>query len=173
VTPPPTTGQVTVYRQAGTQAGSFVERPRGIILHGSRSGQSWSIDREFDSCRNYAAGGANGLGWNATVGEMEYSIHLSARNWGWNARSASRSFLGVELAQARYGDPITDAMVIALVHWYQHEVLPMWGELPLGSDAALPSHNSLPEGAADGKSDCYLDPSPELTNLRKRIRALL
>jgi hypothetical protein len=164
---------VTVYRQPGSEGGAFTERPRGIILHGSRSGQSWSISREFDSCRNYAAGGANGLGWNITCGELEYSIHLSPRKWGWNARSASRSYLGVELAQANFGDPITDAMVTALVHWYKHEVVPIWGELPLGSDAALPTHNSLPEGKADGKSDCMIDPSPDLTDLRKRIRARL
>ena len=165
---------VTVYRQAGTVAGTFVHKPLGIILHGSRSGQQWSIGSEFDSCRNFAAGGANGLGWNATVGEDEYSIHMTARQWGWNARSpASQTLLAVELAQAQLVDPITDAQVRAFVHWYEHEVVPVWGPLDLSSDGALPTHAELPAGIADGKTDCFPRNDPRADDLRARIRAAL
>lgn len=171
---PPLTTPVTVYRQPGTVAGTFAHKPSGIILHGSRSGQQWSIGSEFDSCRNFAAGGAGGLGWNVTVGQDEYSVHMTARQWGWNARSpASQTLLAVEFAQAQLVDPITDAQVRAFVHWYEHEVVPVWGALDLSADAALPMHSELPAGMADGKTDAFLAWSERANDLRARIRAAL
>lgn len=170
--PPPS--NVTVYRQPGTVAGVFAARPKGIILHGSRSGQRWGVQQEFDSCRNFAAGGANGLGWSASIGPDAYSIHMTAREWGWNARSpASQTFLAVEFAQATLPDPVTDAQVRAFAHWYTHEVVPVWGALYLADDAALPMHSELPSGVADGKTDAFTRWSARADDLRARIRAAL
>lgn len=172
MTPPPS--DITVYRQPGTVAGAFIARPKGIILHGSRSGRDWSIEREFDSCRNFAAGGANGLGWNATVGPLAYSVHIDARHWGWSAGSpASGTLLAVEFAQATIDDPVTDDMVAAFVHWYEHEVVPAWGALDLSDDAALPCHSELAQGQAQGKSDVFLPHSTQAADLRARIRGAL
>lgn len=175
VPPQPQPGpSIAVYRQPGSVAGTFAQRPIGIILHGSRSGQAWSIEREFDSCRNFAAAGAAGLGWNATIGPLAYSVHMSARQWGWNARSpASLIYLAVELAQATVNDPITDEMVQALGHWYEHEVIPVWGKLDLSLDSHLPMHSELPTGIADGKTDAFPRGDARADNLRHRIRALL
>lgn len=154
-------------------AGTFASKPKGIILHGSRSGQQWSIGSEFDSCRNYAASGANGLGWNVTAGQDEYSVHMTARQWGWNARHHSDDYLAVEFAQARIVDPITDAQVRSFIHWYEHEVVPVWGRLDLSADAALPMHSELPAGQADGKTDAFVAHSDRANDLRRRIRAAL
>lgn len=154
-------------------AGTFAYRPVGIILHGSRSGQAWSIGREFVSTRNYATSGIE-LGWNATIGPDAYSVHMTAREWGWNARSpASQTLLAVEFAQAQLSDPITDAQVRAFVHWYEHEVMPMWGALDLSADAALPMHSELPAGVQDGKTDAFTRNSERANDLRARIRAAL
>jgi hypothetical protein len=171
VTPPP--GNITVYRQPGTVAGTYQSRPQGIILHGSRSGQNWDTDREFDSCRQYAANGAGGLGWTATIGNLEYSCHMTPRQYGWNARSDSSRMLAVEFAQARLGDPITDRQVEAFVAWYNAEVVPVWGALDLSQDRSLPTHAELSTGAADGKSDCYPAHSEGAKDVRARIRARL
>lgn len=154
-------------------AGVFAFPPRGIILHGSRSGQSWSIGREFVSTRNYAASGADGLGWNATIGPDAYSMHMTAREWGWNAREASRTYLAVEFAQSTVDEPITVGQVRAFVHWYAHEVVPVWGALDLSRDDALPMHSELAAGRRDGKSDVFPLSDRRGDDLRARIRGAL
>lgn len=169
----PPVGSVVVYRQPGTVAGTFAARPSGIILHGSRSGQAWTIRAEFDSCRNFAASGANGLGWNATIGEGAYSIHMTARQYGWNARYHSKSFLAVEFAQATAQRPITDRQIEAFDAWYWNVVVKTWGELPLQNDDALPCHSELAAGRVDGKSDAFPFGDPRGDDLRTRIRAAL
>lgn len=172
VVPPPATS-IVVYRQPGTIAGTFTAQPEGIILHGSRSGQAWTVKAEFDSCRNFAASGANGLGWNATIGEDAYSVHMTARQYGWNARYHSRVFLAVEFAQATAQRAITDAQIRAFAAWYWDIAAKVWGKLPLQNDAALPCHSELAAGRADGKSDAHPYGSPECDELRRRIRAAL
>jgi hypothetical protein len=154
-------------------AGNYSSRPQGIILHGSRSGQSWDTNREFDSCRQFAANGAGGLGWSATIGNREYSRHMTARQYGWNARSDSTRMLAVEFAQARLGDPVTDQQVEAFVSWYYGEIVPVWGLLDLSQDRSLPMHSELSTGASDGKSDAFLAQSKEANDLRRRIRQAL
>lgn len=81
--------------------------------------------------------------------------------------------LAVEFAQARLSDPITDELVTAFARWYADEIVPVWGELDLREDAALPCHSELSEGAADGKSDAFLGHSAEANDLRERIRRAL
>jgi hypothetical protein len=102
-----------------------------------------------------------------------YSVHMTCRQYGWNARSESPKKLAVEFAQARLSDPITDDQVAAFAHWYAHEVVPVWGELDVDDNSALPCHSELSEGARDGKSDTFLAHSKEANDLRRRIREAL
>jgi hypothetical protein len=163
----------------GSIQGLYSQRPNGVILHGSRSSRSWSTAKEFESTRNFAARGAGGLGWSATIGEEEdathgtvpaYSVHMTPRQWGYNARSESSKRLAVEFAQARLSDPITDDQIAAFAHWYEHEIVPVWGELDVDDDGDMPCHSELSEGARDGKSDTFLSHSAEANDLRERIR---
>lgn len=150
----------------GNVAGSFTGTPAGVILHGTRSGQPYSVEQEYQATLNYVRSGAGGLGWNITVGDGKVCEHVSARHWGWNARGASRIHLAVEFAQAHLGDPITDRQVDAFC-WYLLNVWqPIWPNLPW----AFPNHSDLPEGVADGKSD--VEPRGE-HSVRDRILARL
>jgi hypothetical protein len=166
----------------GTIAGTFAQRPSGCILHGSRSGQGWDVPAEFKSTRTYASNGAGGLGWHATVGEERladglivpaYSVHMTARHWGWSARSESSKKLAIEFSQARLGNPISDDQIAAWAHWYEHEVVPVWGELDLDDDSALPFHSELSQGISDGKSDTWPRFNAEGDDMRRRIRAAI
>jgi hypothetical protein len=152
-----------------------------VILHGSRSGQRHSIKREFDGTRNYAASKPpiyeNGvivgyLGWQATIGEDEYSVHMTARQWGWHAGGDSYFLLGTELAQANEGDAITDGQVRAWVAWYRAEVVPVWGEIVSGPQH-LSMHGERPQGRSIGKSDAFRAGDPRADQLRARILAAL
>ena len=131
--------------------------PYGILLHSSRSGRIWTTRQEFDSTRGYARRGADGLFWNATVGEGAYSLHYDRNRpvpWGYNARGASRYYYAIELAQPRLGDPITDELVDTAATCIVLEVLPHYLGMDLRS-AFLPEHWELPEGKADGKTDVW------------------
>ena len=157
-----------VYADHGTRGGWYQRQPEGIILHGSRSGiQGRPRQLEFDGTRRYAAQGIP-LGWNVTVGEDAISLHMSPKEWGWNARGASPRYLAVEFAQATAYDEISDGQVRAFVWWILTEVLPVWPSLDLGN---LPMHSELPEGRQDGKSDVFLRGDQRGDDLRARIGA--
>lgn len=71
-------------------AGTFATMPKGIILHGSRSGAAGNPkDKEYLGTARYEVSNPAGLGWNATIGEGKVAVHLTPREWGWNARAAS------------------------------------------------------------------------------------
>jgi hypothetical protein len=149
-------------------AGMFAACPGGIILHGSRSGRSWSTQDEYESTVNYAEGGAAGLGWNATIGDDTLAIHIPLDSWGWNARAASKQYLAVEFAQGTASCPISDGQVRAFVYFYQM-AKKEWPALPL----RLPTHAELDSSGAtghyDGKSDVFPVNDPRTEDLRKRI----
>lgn len=156
-------------------AGRFGGTPKGVILHGSRSGRA---DRtklaEYRATAEYEVANAAGLGWHATIGEGRVAVHLSPLEWGWNARAASPNYLAVELAQATVDEPITDAQVAALADYLERHVFPAWPDLP----RHFPSHAELdgtPEygNAVDGKSDVFPDGDPRMDDLRARLLAAL
>lgn len=154
---------------AGTSAGAFAATPRGVILHGSRSGAPNTTHQEFVGTARYATVEPNGLGWNATVGSDEIAIHMAYNRWGWNARAASSHYLAVEFAQAHVSDPIDDGQVRAFC-WFFAGARKTW----LGLPATFPTHAELdgtPEygGYLDGKTDVFPKGDPRTTNLRKRI----
>lgn len=166
----PTVYMPRIDHDNGTVAGTFAGTPQGIILHGSRSGVAGrSVQAEYDGTRRYAASGIE-LGWSATVGDDAVSLHMRPRAWGWNARGASSHYLAVELAQPTVHDPITEGQVRALCWWIQQIVLPIWPTLDV---THLPTHAELPEGQADGKTDCFPLGDARADELRARIAARL
>lgn len=147
----------------------FYAPPQGVILHGSRSGISRSISAEADSTARYAATGANGLAWTATIGEDAVVIHTPYNRWGWNARRASMLYLAVEFAQPTVDDPITDGQVRAFC-WLFQQMRQVWPELP----AYFPTHAELDGtieygGIRDGKTDVFPPGDRRTEELRRRI----
>ncbi len=147
-------------------AGAFLRAPLGVILHGSRSGKPQSLDREFAGTASYAQNNPGGLCWHATIGEDAVAMHLPFTHWGWNARSASKSYLAVEFAQPTVGYDITDAQVRAFAWWFA-QARKAWPALPVYFIA----HSELPEGQADGKTDVFPIGDRRLDNLKRRLTA--
>jgi hypothetical protein len=134
-------------------AGVFAAPPRGIILHGSRSGRSQPVDLEFDGTRRYAVNEPNGYGWSATVGEDAVSIHMAPDQWGWNARGASSHYLAVEFAQGTGSDPITDGQVRAFCWLVRAEWVPRW-TAPRSTEASTTAR-PMCSAAARGQPTSY------------------
>lgn len=132
--------------------GQFLVRPKGVILHGSRSGVPKPLSLEYQSTVRYLTEGTGGsyLAWHATIGEREYAVHLPATQWGWNAREHSSEYLAVEFAQPTVGWTVTGLQIEAYWAWYQQEIRPVWGAID-----TLVTHAELPAGVRDGKSDVY------------------
>ena len=133
----------------GNIAGTFGRTPLGVILHGTRSGQPYSVEREYQATLNYVRGGAGGLGWSITVGDNAICTHMTPGDWGWNARAASSKYLAAEFAQAHLGDPITDGQINAFCWWFLNVARAQWPDLA----QLFPNHSDLAQGVADGKSD--------------------
>lgn len=153
--------------------GRFGAPPRGIVLHGTRSGRRWSRQEEFESTRRYATNPAHGLAWHATGGDDAYAVHLAPSQWGWHAREHSREYLGYEFAQATVDDSISDAQVRAFVAWLVEVVWPVWPTFDPSAPAALVAHAELPAGRVDGKTDPYPNGDRRTDLLRQRIGAAL
>lgn len=154
-------------------SGTFATVPKGIILHGSRSGIAGNPKaQEYTSCANWEIANPDDLGWNATIGENIVAVHLTPSQWGWNARQASDDYLAVEFAQATVDEPITDAQVAAFCDWVKTRVLPVWPSL----SRFFPTHAEL-DGTSeygpyhDGKTDVYPKGSAATNDLRARITA--
>lgn len=150
----------------GNTINNFTGTPAGVILHGTRSGQPYTVEQEYQSTLNYVRSGAAGLGWNITVGEGKLCGHISPKSWGWNARQHSSEYLAVEFAQAHLGDLITGAQIDAFCWWFLNSARTLWPLLPM----EFPNHSDLPAGIADGKSD--VEPRGQHT-VRDRILAKL
>jgi len=156
-------------------AGQFAAMPKGVILHGSRSGRASNpIGAEYTGTANYEVNNPDGLGWNATIGDGFVAVHMDARHWGWNARGASDDYLAVEFAQPTESNAITDGQVQAFVDWFRRDVQSVWPNMPLN----FPTHAELdgtPEygGYHDGKTDVFSKGSPSTDQLRGRILATL
>lgn len=155
-------------------AGNFVRRPKGVILHGSRSGVAGrDVATEARGTSGWCQNNPDGLGWNATVGNDEYYLHIPATKWGWNASGASDDYIGIEIAQAVESQGITDAQVRAIVAYLKADVFPTWPDLPLH----FPTHAELERwgetGSWYGKSDVFSFGSPRSDELRNRLYAAL
>ena len=156
---------------SGGGAGNFTGTPKGVILHGSRSGSNNDTEREYTGTVNYVRAGANGLGWHATIGDDRIALHIGPEGYGWNARAASSKYLAVEFAQAVEAKPISDGQVRAFAWWFRNKARATWPNLPLN----FPTHAEVEArgetGARDGKTDVFSNGSPRADELRARILA--
>jgi len=143
--------------------------PQGIILHSTRSAIPRGEVEEYEGTLNYVRGGANGLGWNATVGPGLVCEHMNPDQWGWNAREASSHYVAIEHAQARLGDPVSDALLDASAWYIKNKVYARWPNMP----RTLVHHSELPAGVQDGKSDMAPKGSAKAEELRQRLLARL
>lgn len=165
----------TVETVRGIAAGAFTAMPQGVILHGSRSGNAGnSTGREFDGTVNYVRNGTNGeTGWHVTVGDGRVALHLTPSEFGWHARAASRSYIGVEFAQAVEAHEISDAQVSAFAWYFQHVIRATWPGISLHMPTHAEVERSGETGRIDGKSDVFGYGSPRADELRARIRAAI
>lgn len=156
-------------------AGRFRGTPKGVILHGTRSGRAGNtIHQEYTGTVAYVARGTDGTtAWHVTGGEGEITEHMRVDEWGWNARAASDEYLGYEFAQAVESWDITDAQVEAFAWWFLYRVLPAWPDIP----RHFPTHGEVEAsgetGSYDGKTDCIRAGDPRADELRTRIMAWL
>lgn len=155
-------------------AGRFPVAPKGVILHGSRSGIVGNpLEREYAVTARYEQTNTADLGWHATIGENVVAVHLTPYEWGWNARAASGQYIAVEIAQPTVDDAITDAQVAALADYLLTHIFPVWGDLGLH----FPTHAELElwgeTGARDGKTDIYPAGDSRVDGVRNRLYALL
>lgn len=153
-------------------AGTFAAQPKGVILHGSRSGNAGNPkDKEYLGTARYEQSNTAGLGWHATIGEGKVAVHLTPQEWGWHALQASKVYIGVEFAQATVDEPITDPQVAAFADWFKTRILTAWPGLPLH----FPSHAEADKefGVSQGKTDAFPLGDPRMDDLRARIMAAL
>jgi hypothetical protein len=146
--------------------------PRGVILHGSRSGKAGNPQAaEYLGTARYEQSNTAGLGWHVTVADDRVAVHLDPREWGWHALQASKVYLGCEFAQPTVDEPITDAQVDAFCAWFSSRVQPAWPGLPLH----FPSHAEADRefGVNQGKTDAFPLGDPRMDDLRARIMARL
>lgn len=125
---------------------------------------------EFDGTDRWAANSGNVLGWHATIGPGIISIHLGAREFGWNAFAASGVYVAVEYSQPLEDYDITDEMV-RTHNWYFATILrPALPHLPLH----FPSHSEVEHSGEiqhvpSGKTDAFSYGSTKMENLRERV----
>lgn len=151
-------------------AGSFSKTPKGVILHGSRSGVAGRAKSvEAAGCANWCLTNPDELGWHASVGENEVYVHMKASEWGWNARSASDKYIGVEFAQATVNEAITDAQVDAFVAYMRTYILSTYPSIPMYFPTHADVEKSGETGKVDGKTDVFPYGSLEAATLKKRI----
>lgn len=158
------------YRDPGHA--QFARMPKGVVLHGSRSGKAGNpLDAEYTGTANWELNNPNGYAWHATIGAGRVAMHLTAREWGQHDPWASQEYLGVEFAQPTVNDTITDAQVDAFCDWFTVHVLPVWPSIPLH----FPSHAEVDReyGQNQGKTDAYPLNDPRMDALRARIMARL
>lgn len=166
---PPSTSAIVYedYRDP-EPAGKFPTMPKGIILHGSRSGAAVSPkDKEYLGTARYEVSNPNDLGWHATIGENKVAVHLAPQEWGWHALQASKVYIGVEFAQATVDEPITDAQVVAFVDWVKTRVLLAWPSLPMRFLSHAEADKE--QGVSQGKTDAFPLNDPRMDDLRARI----
>jgi hypothetical protein len=155
-------------------AGRFTSVPKGIILHGSRSGVAGNPKaQEALGTARYEQSNTAGLGWSATIGERWVAVHLTPQEWGWNARGCSDNWIGVEIAQATVDEPITDLQVEALADYIKTRLLPAWPSLPMVVHAHAELDGTPEYGPRDGKSDVFPKGDVRMDDLRRRLRAAL
>lgn len=145
--------------------------PRGLLLHGSRSGIAGRDALvEYQACRDWAMNPNNGgLGWHASIGPGIVAVHMGPTVYGWNCGSHSSEWIAVEFAQPTIDDAIDDSQVDAYCWWVRNEVLAAWPNLP----HVIMAHSELNQGQREGKTDVFPRGSAALEEVKQRIRERL
>jgi len=157
----------------GRPAGTWAGPPTAIMLHGSRSGKAGNpMAAEFLSTCRWCVTNPDELAWHCTVGDGVYAVHLDMQHWGWHAREASRTTIGVEFAQPTVDDAIIDSQVTAFAAWYRAVVLPAWPHLAM-PNLLLPAHSETVPGVRDGKTDVFPKGDARNDGLRARLYAAI
>ena len=164
---------ITIQSAAGRVAGRFAQTPRGVVLHGSRSGTTKDTQAEYEGTVNYVRNGTDGTtGWNVTVGDNIFCQHLAMNEYGWHARAASPYYLSAEFAQANRYYPISDEQINAFCAWFK-AAQAEWPDLPLHFPTHADVEASGETGQRDGKDDPFLHGDERADELRQRILTAL
>lgn len=171
---PPVSGtpRRTVYhdRYDRAPAGAFTGIPNACILHGSRSARRGNPKAaEFAGTSNWNGANPDGLSWNATIGELEVSLHQDPKHWGWSAFSASPNRLAVEFAQATVEEAITEEQVEAFCDWWEYVVRPVWPNISESFVSHAEVEHSGETVRTSGKDDVFPFGSDRMNDLRYRI----
>ena len=179
--PPSVSPGITRHQNPGHWAGVFSSKPSGFVIHGSRSGVvTRSRQQEYDGTRTYAENSLVTLpdgttyytGWNATIGDLQWSRHFDADKWGHHAGVDGVTRMGFEFAQAVISWNVTDGQVAAWADCYKSYVVPRWGEYNLRATGVLSMHSQLPQGIRDGKTDVFSrDDYARWNDLKARLTA--
>lgn len=147
---------------------------KGAILHGTRSGQVQSVDKEYIGTVNYVRNGTDGVtGWNCTIGNSEAAIHMGADEYGWHARAASRNWYGAEFAQGVEALDVTDEQVNTFAYIWKYIVKKRFPNTPDNFITHAEAERTGLTGAIDGKTDVFSYGSARADELRTRIAAAL
>jgi hypothetical protein len=144
--------------------------PKGIILHSTRSGQQYDEIEEYDGTVGYVRRGADGHGWHVTIGPDRVAMHMTPREWGWNARWHSSEYLAIEFSQSNLGWEISDRQLRAAAWWIKNYVVPIW---PRAVATNYVFHSELAAGIADGKTDAYPRSSGAGVPFKAQLRHLV
>lgn len=128
--------------------------PRGILVHGTQSGQPYNHWQEYQGTVNFVRNGAydskgTPLGWHVTIGVDRYCTHMRPTEWGWNAGDDSKRWVACEFVQAQIDDLITDGQIDMFVYWFENEVMPIWPNIP----QVFMMHSETAQGQSIGKTD--------------------
>lgn len=118
------------------------------MLHGTRSGQPYDPDREFNGTLNYVRNGADGKGWNVTIGPGIYSQHMAPNQWGWHVGSNSSRFIGIEFAQGQLDSIITESQIQTAAWWLLNVAKKQWPNLNLSASGFV-NHSDIDAGNTD------------------------
>lgn len=119
-------------------------------MHSTRGGTG-DPEREFQATLNWFANPAAGVSAHIVIaadGRIAECVDPALE--AWHARAENGRRLGIEICQARLGDPITDEQLRSAA-WWLKRMSARFG-FPL-TEAALPEHRDTPSGRGDGKSD--------------------
>lgn len=144
--------------------------PRGLtvgcVLHSTRGGAE-TPEKEFQGTLNWFANASSQVSAHVVIGvggTIAYVVDDALV--AWHARDRNANYLGVELVQPNYGDPITQAQYRTL-GWWLRAMAERYG-FPLTADR-LPFHSDFDTA----KSDIYRRDDPARAAFRSALAPYL
>lgn len=103
---------------------------------------------EYLGTLRYVRNGADGKGWNVTIGPGVYSQHMEPDDWGWHVGGNSSRFLGLEFAQYGLGVEITEDQIRTGAWWLLNVARKRWPALDLSASGFV-NHSDVDRGNTD------------------------